>query len=141
MENQHWSKDEFLAALYGAGPLDNHPDTCAECGRRWDQLLKRREVLRRVRPEVSQDFLAAQRRSILARLEPSSRVLRIRLAPLLAAALLLCVILTVIRKAPGPEMAPDIVMDNQIFEEVYSLASSSEPQAVQPLRSLFEESQ
>ena len=93
-----------------------------------------------MRPEVSQDFLAAQRRSILARLEPRPSVFRIKLAPLLAATLLLCVILTVIRKTPDPEMVPDIVMDSQIFEEVYSLASSSEPQAVQPLRSLFEES-
>jgi hypothetical protein len=141
MENLHWSDDDFVAQLYEVGPASGHLADCPECMRRWEWFRDRRERLHAAQPIISESLLAEQRRSIRARLEQDRRSPLIQPVSLLAALLLMCVILAVFRQAPRSSPVAEAPTDAQIFEEVYSMVSSAEPQAVEPLRSLFEEPQ
>ena len=137
MEEKHWSADEFLARLYGVGPLNAHLETCAECRARLEALQLRRESLRAGIPELPAGFLARQRQAIYYRLEGRALWMPLQPASLLAAVLLAFVIMTVLRPAP-PGLAPDTTSDAEVFEEVFAVATSAEPIAVEPVRSLFE---
>ncbi len=139
MENRHWSDDDLLAELYGIGPADGHLSVCPDCRRRWEWFRNRRDQFLRTEPVVGESLLVEQRRAIRARLGRHQRIPRLQPASLLAALLLICVILTVFRHTPKSTLSGDTAADEQMFEEVYSLASSPEPQAVEPLQSLFEE--
>ncbi len=141
MENRHWNDDDLLAGLYDVGPADGHLAECSDCRQRWEWFQNRREQLLAAEPAVSESLLAEQRRMVLTRLAHHRGFLHLQPASVLAALLLVCVILTVFRHTPKSTLTGDTAADEQIFEEVYSMASSPEPQAVEPMQSLFEESQ
>ena len=67
MEDKHWSDEELLAMLYGAGrDRDAHLDACAECTERWRLLRERREAL--IPPaEIPEQVLARQKYAIMRR--------------------------------------------------------------------------
>ena len=137
MADTHWGDDDFLARLYGIGPEDAHLGTCEECRARWESLQLRREQLCSPESQVSQEFLARQRRSIYERLEGKSRRFHLRPAPTLATLLLILVIATLFR--PSLQREPmDTISDVGVFEEAFEIASSSEPSAIEPVQSLFE---
>jgi hypothetical protein len=137
MDNRHWSDEDFVARLYDVGPDDDHLESCAECMQRWEKHRLRRQLLLASTPQVPAGFLDGQRRSILGLLQEPPRAPHFRLAPALTAILLILVVITIFRPAPRQQYV-EIVPDEQLFEEVFSLVSTSEPQAVEPLRSLFE---
>lgn len=140
MADRHWNDDEILARLYDVGPEDGHLEACDECRKRLEALQLRRKSLRAREPEVPADFLAGQRHTIYERLERKPLLFRPQLAPSLAALLLVLVIMTVFRPAPQRQaMGP--VSDANVFEDVFKIATSIEPSAVEPVRSLFEEQQ
>ena len=137
MAGRHWSDEDLLARLYGIGPQDGHLDTCESCRGRWEKLQLRRERLLAMESQVPQDFLAAQRRSIYERLEQKPRWFHLELVPSLAALLLALVILSMFR--PAPQRHPvGTASDDIVFEEAFEIATSTEPSAVEPVRSLFE---
>jgi hypothetical protein len=140
MAPSHWSEDELIALAYGVAPREaEHLEGCASCAGRFQAIAARRQALRRA-PEVPQALLAAQRRAIEARLARPSGPLRLALVPSLAAVLLVLVGLMVFR--PTPErLAPQAGSDSALFEEVFTLAADPAPQAVEPVRSLFEDAQ
>jgi len=136
MGAEHWSDEEILAGLYGAGPVDRHPDECADCRQRWELMRRRQEGLRLAEPNLSGAFLASQRRAIMAQTEGRSRSSGLQLVPWLGAVVLLLLAILVNRPAklqPAPE-----VSDAQLFEDVFSTVSRSEPRAVETVRSLFQ---
>jgi hypothetical protein len=139
MYDKHWSEEELVARLYGVGPEDGHLDVCDSCARRWEAVRCRYENLRRPAGfEVSEEFLAAQRRAIHARLrEKRHRFPRV-LVPVLVT-LLLAAIVVVHR--PAPESPPPVekISDAQLFDDVFRMVSDPAPSAVGPIRSLFEE--
>jgi len=137
MGAEHWSDEEILAGLYGAGPVDGHPDECADCRQRWELMRRRQEELRLAEPDLSEAFLASQRRAIMARTEGRSRSSGLQLVPWLGAVVLLLLAILVNRPAPKLQPAPE-VSDAQLFEDVFSTVSSSEPRAVETVRSLFQ---
>jgi predicted anti-sigma-YlaC factor YlaD len=137
MADRHWSDEDLLAWLYGIGPQDGHLDLCESCRGRWEELQLRRARLLAREPWVPQDLLAAQRRSIYERLERKQHWLHLQLVHALAALLLVFVILTVFR--PVPRRQPvDTASDDRVFEDVFEIATSTEPSAVEPVQSLFE---
>ncbi|SRR6266545_916752 len=136
MGARHWSDEEILAGLYDVGPMDGHPNECADCRRRWELMRRRQEELRLAEPNLSGAFLASQRRAIMARTEGGSRSAGLQLAPWLAAVVLLSLSILVNRPAPKLQPQPE-VSDAQLFDDVFSIVSSSEPRAVEPVRSLF----
>ena len=137
MENRHWTDEDFVDRLYGVGPANDHLEACEPCRRQWERYLRRRQSLRAATPEIAPDLLAAQRNAVLVRLQDRPHPFRFGLLPSFAALLLVMVILTVFRPAPQPRsvLAPP---DTELYEDVFSLVSSTSPSAVEPLESLFE---
>jgi hypothetical protein len=87
-------------------------------------------------PEVSPDFLAAQRRSIYRRIgERPRHWVALRWALSIAMLLLLVVSFTferMHRTAPA-------ISDEQLFSDLSAMEQRAEPKAIQPMHSLFEE--
>ncbi len=139
MMDGHWTEQEFINDIYGVGPGDGHLERCAECRGRREQMAMRRRAAAR-EPEVPAEFLAAQRRAIHQKLG-ARQAPAMRWAPAFAAVFVLLIGLLLIRQ-PRPVAAPGPVMtaaDSQLFSDIYALEGSSEPQAVTPVRALFEE--
>jgi hypothetical protein len=136
MYGKHWSDADLVARLYDVGPEDDHLAACRSCAQRWEAARLRYESLRPAEIGVSEEFLGAQRRAIHARLEARRPSFRLALIPSLAA-LLLVVILTVTRPVPQLKVV-DQAADSKVFDDVFKLAASTEPNAVGPIRSLFE---
>ena len=133
---KHWSEIDFQHALYGLKDRDQHLDQCAECRAEMERLeLERRAVA--AEPEVSREFLEAQRRSIYQRLQdPRRHSIAWRWALSAAALLALALGLTLERSRPPVQPA---ISDEQLFSDLSRIQQSAEPKAIQPLHSLFEE--
>jgi hypothetical protein len=87
-------------------------------------------------PEVSQDFLAAQRRSIYRRIgEPRHHGAVLRWA-LSVAMLLLVVAGFAIQRVQKPAPA---ISDEQLFSDLANMEQRAEPKAIQPIHGLFQE--
>ncbi len=146
----HLTNDELLDRLYGLseaeGETSLHLRQCAGCADRL-RAFEQRQAEAVVSPEVSSEFLAAQRRGIYARLEEGPQV-HSRWAPALAAAFALAMGLFLIYpghhsrpKAPiRPAPAARTEMsDEQLFSSMYSMEQSAEPRAAVPMHALFED--
>jgi hypothetical protein len=132
---KHWTENDFKKWLYGLKEADTHLQACGECRAEMERLrLVRQRTL--AAPEVSEEFLAAQRRNIHNRLSHPSR----NFAPLrwaLSAAMLLVVVagLTLPRFRQSPVA---LTNDEQLYSDLAAMEQTSEPQAIQPLHRLFE---
>jgi hypothetical protein len=137
MKDQHWSDDDFLAGLYGIGPPDEHLRACDKCRTRWEMLKYRRERLLAKDAPVPQRFLDRQKLAIYERINRKASWFNLRPAPVLAALLLFFVILSIFR--PAPQTRPFVSKsDAEVFEDIFDIASSAEPSALQPVHALFE---
>jgi hypothetical protein len=88
-------------------------------------------------PEVSGEFLAAQRRAIYRRLdEPRRNWFAMRWA--LSFTLLLLVVAGGLTLGRRHNPAPAI-SDEQLFSDLSALEQSNEPKAIQPIHGLFQE--
>jgi hypothetical protein len=92
-------------------------------------------------PEVSSEFLAAQRRSIYRRLgEPRRNWPALRWA--LSLALLIFVVAGGLTLERRHKTAPGIsttISDDQLFSDLSAMEQRNEPQAIQPIHGLFQE--
>jgi hypothetical protein len=138
MYDKHWSDEQLVARLYGVGPEDGHFEVCPSCARRWEAMRRRYESLRPAGIDVSEEHLAAQRRAIRTRLGEKRHPLPRVLVPVLVTALLAMIVI-VYRPAPTPPPAEEKVSDSQLFDDVFRRISGAEPNAIGPIRSLFEE--
>ena len=67
MSARHWSAAELIAHLYGVGPENEHLVSCADCQKQLAEMAGTRaahEAIDRGGEEISDGFLAAQRRQI-----------------------------------------------------------------------------
>ena len=138
MHDKHWSDEQLVAHLHGVGPEDGHLEECPLCAGRWETILLRHKSLRPAGIEVSEDYLAAQRRAIGARLGEKRHYWPKVLVPVLAT-LLLTTIVIVYRPVPATVPVVEKVSDSQLFDDVFRRVSGTEPTAMGPIRSLFEE--
>jgi predicted anti-sigma-YlaC factor YlaD len=132
---KHWTELDFQHWLYGLKDEDSHVGQCAECRGELERLGQehRRAV---AEPEVSQDFLAVQRRSIYSRLENAPHG-GLAMRWVLSAAILLVMALGVTMQFWNrPAQA---VSDEQLFSDLSAIEQSAEPKAIQPMHGLFEE--
>jgi hypothetical protein len=92
-------------------------------------------------PEVSSEFLAAQRRSIYRRLdEPRRNWISLRWA--LSLAMLLVMFaggLTLERRHKSAPAISTSMSDEQLFSDLSAMEQSSEPKAIQPIHGLFQD--
>ena len=128
---RHWTEDELLEHMYGLKDADAHFTSCAACRERALEVSAARQTAVQA-PDVSDEFLAAQRRRIYERLRsPLHRWHPLRWAVSAVATLALLLALTFYRDKPA---APS--RDDQFFAELSSLAQTPAPRAVQPIESL-----
>ena len=145
----HLSDDELIRLLYGLGDTEGHVAGCAECGDRWNEMLR---ALGKTRAEaaasaaVSGRKLAVQRQEILERVQRNpAGAYAWRWVPAAAAASVLAVVLFLARPSSlsGPALpAPAAVTaegDAELFTDVYSMEQDVEPRAAAPIRALFQE--
>jgi len=137
---KHWSNEDLINRLYETAAGDeSHLLECDDCRERWEALLVRRqEVL--AEPSLPAELLADQRRQIYRQLEEeSSGSWNVRLAPALAALSIVVMGLPLLGPSPAPEPTTIASNNDGFFTEIYAMVESSEPEAIAPLRSLFEE--
>jgi hypothetical protein len=103
-------------------------------------MSRRQDKLRLAEANMPEAFFASQRRAILARTERRSRSSGLQLVPWLAVVALLLLAIVINQPAPMPPPGPEL-SDAQLFEDVFAAVSSSEPRAVEPVHSLFQEYQ
>jgi hypothetical protein len=134
---RHWDDQELIERLYGLGPEDGHLDECERCAARMSALLSARgQVLSP--PVVSEELLARQRLAIRRSLQaPVAHRGWLPYVSAMATTAVLLLAVLLYRPAPAPKPPSDA----EFFAEVYSLASSSEPVAAEPIHALFEEEQ
>jgi predicted anti-sigma-YlaC factor YlaD len=133
---KHWTENDFKEWLYGLKDEDQHLEECADCRRESDRLRMRRARTMEQPEALSQDFLAAQRRSIYRRLyEPRHTWLTLRWALPVAMVLLMAFGVTLQR---GRRSAAAI-SDEQLFSDLTAIEQSAEPKAIAPMHKLFEE--
>jgi hypothetical protein len=91
-------------------------------------------------PEVSSEFLAAQRRSIYRRLDSPRRNWTPRNWALSLAMLLLMFAggLTLERWDKGAPATSATISDDQLFSDLSAMEQSNEPKAIQPIHGLFQ---
>jgi hypothetical protein len=132
---KHWTEIDFQNWLYGLKEQDPHVVECPECSGELERLKRERGRIT-AEPEVSHEFLAAQRRAIYNRLDekPSSRI---AMRWVLSAAMLLVMVFgfTIQRwLRPGPS-----VSDEQLFSDLAAMDQRTEPTAIQPMHALFQQ--
>lgn len=162
---RHWTNDEMLDKLYGIAPpgvenaaqnaaeTEEHLRSCSDCSARWDRLTMQRAAVTS-KPEVTDSFLAAQRRRIYARMEQpvawwESLFSQKGFAAGVAAILVVAGGLVFFRPASGPVPAPGTtaqtqqqeLSDAQFFSEMASIEQSSLPRAASPIKALFQQEQ
>jgi hypothetical protein len=142
--NRHWTVDELTDRLYGIREADEHLESCRECASRLEDLDLRRSATA-APPPIPAGQLAAQRSSVLRRVEAPSRGL-LWVPALSAAACLAGVALFVhkpVQVTPkgGDPVVTAAASDTQLFADIYSLEESAEPRAAAPMHALFEEGQ
>ncbi len=138
MNGRHWTDDELIARLYGVGPEDGHIDTCEDCARRLSAIKVVREGVLNSTPDVSEAFLAAQRRAVMERAHGGNHGSWVfSLTPALSALALVLLAFLLSRPAPPPQ--PSLASsETQLFAEVYEEIQTAEPSAVAPIYGLFE---
>lgn len=138
MSKRHWSDDDFVARIYGVGPEDGHLHECEICRDRWETILRRRESLVSLDVEVPETLLLTQRNAIRNRLEGRRTAFPKVLVPVLVT-LLVAVVLVMYRPAERVPPVSKPVSDAELFNDIFETVSETEPTAMQPIRSLFEE--
>ena len=132
---KHWTEEEFQQWLYGLKEGDHHLEECSECRDEMNRLRMSRALVVK-QPEISQEFLASQRRSIYRRLHgPRHNWVALRWA--LPAAMVLVMAFGLMLQR-GRRSVPAI-SDEQLFSDLTAIEQSAEPKAIAPMHKLFEE--
>ena len=136
---KHWTENDLLHWLYTAEGDAAHLDECSDCRARAQQMIEIRKTTT-ADPEVSWDFLAAQRRSIYARLGRSGRSFAMRWA-MAGASLLGIAALSLALLRPWTTESPALYnsADEKLFSDLASIEQSSEPRAIRPIHNLFKQ--
>ena len=134
MRERHCSNDELIEHLYGLKSADEHLNSCGECSARLRQAELRQSETAEA-PEVPDELLAAQRRSIYQRLgSPVAAWHPLRWAASGIAMLAVLMGLTLSYTRPTAQSR-----DDRFFAEIASLDQNPAPRAVQPIQALVED--
>jgi hypothetical protein len=142
--HEHLNSDALLNCVYGIeGEAERaHLRECSGCAARLSGYRETKSAGARI--EVSDEFLAAQRKEIYQKLERPRRR-HLLWAPALAAAGALAIGVLVYHPQvyhPEPQHnqpARAEISDAQLFQEAFAMEHSPAPSAAAPIQSLFEE--
>jgi hypothetical protein len=137
---KHWGEQDFTRWMFGLKEEDEHVRVCPQCQSEVVRLTSIRAGIT-AEPEVSHEFLAAQRRAIYTRLhEPSNRWMRARVWAPISAGVALAAVGVALMLPPKPAHQPLLnESDQKFFTEIGSIEQSAEPRAIQPIHNMFEE--
>lgn len=142
----HWTDDQIVDHIYGIGPADGHIDNCRECAGRFLAFQQHRFSVESVAPPqeaLSDDFIAAQRRAVYARISEPRTLWSLlpfrRLASAAATVIVLTGAFMFYQDREAREVARAQVSDAQLAQEVSQMAVDGEPQSTAPLKALFVE--
>lgn len=136
----HWTDEQITQWLYGLMPdCENHLDHCPGCRERAEAALNRRTLATQP-PDVSWEFLAAQRRAIYQRMEqPRRLMIHVRWVASFAV-LILAAVLGLNTWRTSSQTAPLVSpSDARLYSELVDIDQSTEPRAIHAIHSLFEE--
>jgi hypothetical protein len=139
-QSGHWTDEQLIDYLYGVGPNDKHLEHCVDCGTRLAAMQVRRERVSMSEP-VSESLLAAQRRTIYARLsEPRRWWVELPARRWASAAVMAAVLAgsATVYERHQRELA-EVRADADLARDVSRMSFESEPQATAPLEGLFVE--
>jgi hypothetical protein len=132
---KHWTEIDFQNWLYGLKEQDPHVVECPECSGELERLKRERGRIT-AEPEVSHEFLAAQRRAVYGRLEERPHN-RIAMRWVLSAGMLLMMLSGfTIQRWLRPAQS---ISDEQLFSDLAAMDQRTEPTAIQPIHGLFEQ--
>lgn len=136
----HWGEQEFTRWMFGLQDEDDHTRSCPQCESELQRLLAMRKRIS-AEPEISHEYLAVQRRSIYSRLhQPARNWMRLRVwAPVSAGVALAAIgvaLMLPLQTAQQPLVSD---ADQKFFTEISSMEQSSEPRAIEPIRSMFQQ--
>ncbi len=142
----HWTDEQLIEHLYGIGPEGNHVEECGDCRERLSRMVAARRAIEAECAPLEQvpfDLLAAQRRSIYARLaqRPAAR-LGLRMRQWAAAAAMIALLgggAFLYEQNQRQQALQNKVTDAQLAQEVSAIAQASEPNSTAPLQELFVE--
>ena len=137
-QSAHWTDEQLIDHIYGIGPTDGHLDQCAECASRLSAMETHRQQVSLDEP-VTDHFLAAQRRTIYARLSQPHRwwqALQFRHWASVAAMFAVLAGSGAVYENHRRELAESRA-DAQLAQDVSQMSLESEPQAMAPLKGLF----
>ncbi len=135
----HWTDEQITHWLYGLEPEAAHLEECSDCRGRAENAAARKSAAT-TKPEVSWEFLAEQRRSINRRMErPLYDWPRIRAFASVVMLLLVAVLSFNLLRPPAATVPLATPADERLFSDLVAIDQSTEPRAVKPIRSLFEE--
>jgi predicted anti-sigma-YlaC factor YlaD len=142
----HWTDEQLIEHLYGVGLEASHIDTCDYCRQRLADMKAQRRMVDTVAAvranEVPADLLAAQRRSIYARLERESGWMaawHIRRWAATCATVAILGGATFLFEQQHTQPVQNKMSDAQLVQEVSQIASDQEPAPVAPLQGLFDD--
>jgi hypothetical protein len=135
---KHWNNEEFTHWIYGLKEDQAHLDECAECRARAANLKKRRTDAVQP-PEVSWEFLAAQRRSIYARMEAPQHSTAVRLVASLAMLIVVALLSVNIWRTRSTVAPLSTPADDKLYSDLVSIEQSNEPRAIRPIEKLFQQ--
>ena len=142
----HWTDEQLIEHLYGIGPAGEHIESCAYCRERLSSLVAARRALEQqaaMPDQVPFDLLAAQRRTVYARMEREQRWTLSVGGRRWAAACAMVALLaggTFLYQQRGHQAAVQSkVTDAQLAQEVSQLAADGESPSTAPLQGLFDE--
>ena len=135
---KHWTEDDITQWLYGIREDRTHLQECEVCRSKAAQAKNRRLEFLNTSTDVAPALLAAQRRVVYQRLEQRPHTFGYRLAASLALVLLVAVISFNLlhRSGYAPLASP---ADERLYSDMVAIDERSEPRAIQPIESLFEE--
>ena len=140
--SRHVTDAGLIARFYGLASDEEHLQSCASCQARLQEIQQNRALFADA-PEISFEFLAAQRRAIYSRLGQNEPIAMQVWAP---AALVVIVAMSIFLLRPVrtslpliKSTSPAVETDLQLFTDVYAMEQSPEPRAAGPIRGLFKE--
>lgn len=142
----HWTDEQLIEHLYGVAPEADHIQNCSHCRERLSRMVTDRERVEREAAVADQDLfdlLAAQRRTIYARLaERPRRQVSAQVRRWAAAAAMVALLsggALLYEQNQRQQAAQNKVTDAQLAQEVSRIADDSEPLPTAPLQALFDE--
>ena len=142
----HWTDEQLIEHIYGIAPQPEHLEKCSYCRERVSAMVQSRRLVETEAPQAGDvpfDLLAAQRRSIYARLENTrNRRFGLHVTRWAAAGAMVALLggaTFLYEQQQRTQALQSKVTDAELVQQISQIANDSEPSPTAPLQALFDE--